>query len=171
MKQTELTPQEAYARLASYCAQAERSPSDLRRRMQRLELAEELQAELLTRLEAEGFVSGERFARAFVHDKHRFNGWGPRRLEHELRRHGITPSVIAATLEELEEEETRAEDEESRVLELLRTKQRSLPAGLERRKAYDRLMRFGLYRGYDYDEVREAITQLLDTDEPDWEED
>lgn len=170
MKQTELTPQEAYARLASYCAQAERSPSDLRRRMQRLELAEELQAELLTRLEAEGFVSGERFTRAFVHDKHRFNGWGPRRLEHELRRHGITPSVIAAALEELEEE-TSAEDEEPRVLELLRTKQRSLPAGLERRKAYDRLMRFGLYRGYDYDEVREAITQLLDTDEPDWEED
>ncbi len=170
MKQTELTPQEAYARLASYCAQAERSPSDLRRRMQRLELAEELQAELLTRLEAEGFVSGERFARAFVHDKHRFNGWGPRRLEHELRRHGIASSVIAAALEELEEE-TSAEDEESRVLQLLRAKQRSLPAGLERRKAYDRLMRFGLYRGYDYDEVREAITQLLDTDEPDWEED
>lgn len=170
MKQTELTPQEAYARLASYCAQSERSPSDLRRRMQRLQLEEELQAELLMRLEAEGFVSGERFARAFVHDKHRFNGWGPRRLEHELRRHGITPSVIAAALEELEEE-TSAEDEESRVLELLRTKQRSLPVGLERRKAYDRLMRFGLYRGYDYDEVREAITQLLDTDEPDWEED
>lgn len=170
MKQTELTPQEAYARLASYCAQAERSPSDLRRRMQRLELEEELQAELLMRLEAEGFVSGERFARAFVHDKHRFNGWGPRRLEHELRRHGIASSVIAAALEELEEE-TSAEDEEPRVLELLRAKQRSLPAGLERRKAYDRLMRFGLYRGYDYDEVREAITQLLDTDEPDWEED
>ena len=170
MKQTELTPQEAYARLASYCAQAERSPSDLRRRMQRLELAEELQAELLMRLEAEGFVSGERFARAFVHDKHRFNGWGPRRLEHELRHHGIAPSVIATALEELEEE-TSAEDEEPRVLELLRAKQRSLPAGLERRKAFDRLMRFGLYRGYDYDEVREAITQLLDTDEADWEED
>lgn len=170
MKQTELTPQEAYARLASYCAQAERSLSDLRRRMQRLELAEELQAELLTRLEAEGFLSGERFARAFVHDKHRFNGWGPRRLEHELRRHGIASSVIAAALEELEEE-TSAEDEEPRVLQLLRTKQRSLPAGLERRKAYDRLMRFGLYRGYDYDEVREAITQLLDTEEVDWEED
>ena len=170
MKQTELTPQEAYAHLASYCAQAERSPSDLRRRMQRLELEEELQAELLTRLEAEGFVSGERFARAFVHDKHRFNGWGPRRLEHELRRHGIASSVIATALEELEEE-TSAEDEEPRVLQLLRAKQRSLPAGLERRKAYDRLMRFGLYRGYDYDEVREAITQLLDTDEPDWEED
>ena len=170
MKQTELTPQEAYTRLASYCAQAERSLSDLRRRMQRLELEEELQAELLTRLEAEGFVSGERFARAFVHDKHRFNGWGPRRLEHELRRHGIASSVIAAALEELEEE-TSAEDEEPRVLQLLRTKQRSLPAGLERRKAYDRLMRFGLYRGYDYDEVREAITQLLDTENSDWEED
>ena len=170
MKQTELTPQEAYARLASYCAQAERSPSDLRRRMQRLELEEELQAELLTRLEAEGFVSGERFARAFVHDKHRFNGWGPRRLEHELRRHGIASSVIATALEELGEE-TSAEDEEPRVLQLLRAKQRSLPAGLERRKAYDRLMRFGLYRGYDYDEVREAITQLLDTEDGDWEED
>lgn len=170
MKQTELTPQEAYARLASYCAQAERSPSDLRRRMQRLQLEEELQAELLVRLEREGFVSGERFARAFVHDKHRFNGWGPRRLEHELRRHGIASSVIATALGELEDEE-HAEDEEPRVLQLLRSKQRSLPAGLERRKAFDRLMRFGLYRGYDYDEVREAITQLLDTEDSDWEED
>ena len=170
MKQTELTPQEAYTRLASYCAQAERSPRDLRRRMQRLELEEELQTELLTRLEAEGFVSGERFARAFVHDKHRFNGWGPRRLEHELHRHGIASSVIATALGELEDEE-HAEDEEPRVLQLLRSKQRSLPAGLERRKVYDRLMRFGLYRGYDYDEVREAITQLLDTEDSDWEED
>lgn len=170
MKQTELTPQEAYARLASYCAQAERSPSDLRRRMQRLELEEELQAELLVRLEAEGFVSGERFARAFIHDKHRFNDWGPRRLEHELRRHGIASSVIATALGELEDEEC-AEDEEPRVLQLLRSKQRSLPAGLERRKAYDRLMRFGLYRGYDYEELREAIAQLLDTDESYWEED
>ena len=52
------------------------------------------------------------------------------------------------------------------ITALLERKYRSLPAGLEPRKVYDRLTRFALYRGYPYEDVREAISELL-SDLPD----
>lgn len=162
-KSKRLSPDEAFVRLASYCASAERAPQELRQRMQRWELDEDLQEAILDRLSREGFLSEERYARAFVHDKHRFNGWGPRRLQYELRRKGIAPEEITAALEQLaaEAEEAEEEGEESRLVQLLRAKKRSIPQGLERRKVYDRLMRFGLYRGYDSYEVSEVVRSLL----------
>ena len=48
---------------------------------------------------------------------------------------------------------------------LLRKKYRTLPQGLERRKAFDRLMRYGLYRGYEYEEVGEATRTILGEDD------
>ena len=103
------------------------------------------------------------FARAFVRDKYRFNGWGSLRLQAELRRHRIPSHLIDAAIEELEEEEMQSEDQ---LTALLERKYRSLPAGLEPRKVYDRLTRFALYRGYPYEDVREAISELL-SDLPD----
>ena len=109
-------------------------------------------------MEQEDYLNEERFARAFVRDKYRFNGWGPLRLQAELRRHRIPSRLIDAAIEELEEEEMRGDDQ---LTALLERKYRSLPAGLEPRKVYDRLTRFALYRGYPYEDVREAISELL----------
>ena len=114
-------------------------------------------------MEQEGYLNEERFARAFVRDKYRFNGWGPLRLQAELRRHRIPSHLIDAAIEELEEDEMQGEDQ---LTALLERKYRSLPAGLEPRKVYDRLTRFALYRGYPYEDVREAISELL-SDLPD----
>ena len=55
---------------------------------------------------------------------------------------------------------------EDQLSALLERKYHSLPAGLEPRKVYDRLTRFALYRGYPYEDVREAISELL-SDLPD----
>ena len=51
------------------------------------------------------------------------------------------------------------------MVELLRKKYRTFPQSLERRKAFDRLMRYGLYRGYEYEEVREATRTILGDDD------
>ena len=160
-KKKELTPEEAFSRLASYCAYAEHSAQEVRKKCKSWELSDEVCEALIERLEQEGYLNEERFARAFVRDKYRFNGWGPLRLQAELRRHRIPSSLIDAAIEELEEEEMQGED-----TALLERKYRSLPAGLEPRKVYDRLTRFALYRGYPYEDVREAISELL-SDLPD----
>ena len=123
-KKKELTPEEAFSRLASYCAYAEHSAQEVRKKCRGWEISDEVCDALIERLEQEGYLNEERFARAFVRDKYRFNGWGPLRLQAELRRHRIPSRLI------------------------------------------ERLTRFALYRGYPYEDVREAISELL-SDLPD----
>ena len=84
-------------------------------------------------------------------------------LRSELRRLGIPTEFIDEALEELEEEEEHSTYEQ--VVELLRKKYRTFPQSLEQRKAFDRLMRYGLYRGYEYEEVREATRTILGDDD------
>ena len=79
-------------------------------------------------------------------------------MQAELRRHRIASRYIDTALAELDEEELQGENP---LLSLLERKYRSIPSGLPPRKVYDRLMRFALYRGYPYDEVREGISELL----------
>ena len=94
--------------------------------MSRLGAPDEVCDALIERLEQEGYLNEERFARAFVRDKYRFNGWGPLRLQAELRRHRIPSRLIDAAIEELEEEEMQGEDQTSPPS--LSVKYRSLPA-------------------------------------------
>lgn len=75
-KKKELTPEEAFPRLASYCAYAEHSAQEVRKKCRGWELSDEVCDALIERLEQEGYLNEERFARAFVRDKYRFNGWG-----------------------------------------------------------------------------------------------
>ena len=157
------TPDEAYARLANYCAASEHSAMEVRRKLRLWELPSELSEAIVGRLEQEGFLDLERFAHAFVRDKYRFNGWGPMRLRAELRKHQLPTHLIDEALASLEDE--LEENEDDQLERLLASKLRSLPRGLERRKAFDRLMRFGLYRGYPLDEVREVTLGLLDEDD------
>ena len=157
------TPDEAYARLANYCATSEHSAMEVRRKLRLWELPSELSEASVDRLEQEGFLALERFAHAFVRDKYRFNGWGPMRLRAELRKHQLPTHLIDEALASLEEELEEHEDDQ--LERLLASKLRSLPRGLERRKAFDRLMRLGLYRGYPLDEVREVALGLLDEDD------
>lgn len=158
-----LSPDEAYARLASYCATAERSLADVQRKLRGWEVEDELQEAIIDRLLREDFLNLERFARAFVRDKYRFNGWGPIRLRQELRKHRLPSDLIDDALSELEE--ALEEEDDDQLLRILSGKLRTIPRNLDRRKIFERLMRFGLYRGYPYEEVREAIGELLDADE------
>ena len=136
---------------------------EVRRKLRLWELPSELSEAIVDRLEQEGFLDLERFAHAFVRDKYRFNGWGPMRLRAELHKHQLPTHLINEALASLEEE--LEENEDDQLERLLASKLRSLPRGLERRKVFDRLMRFGLYRGYPLDEVREVTLGLLDEDD------
>lgn len=163
MRSKTLTPEEAYIRLAHLCSGSEQAPLTLERKLLRWGIDDDEAEAILERLKAEGFISERRFAVAFVRDKYRFNGWGPLRLRSELRRLAIPSEFIDEALEELEEEEEHSTYEQ--VEGLLRKKYHTLPQGLERRKAFDRLMRYGLYRGYEYEEVSEATQTILGEDD------
>ena len=64
----EMTEQEAYLQLATLCARAEHCQQEMRDKMKRWGLDEQVQERIVARLVKERFVDDERYARAFVKD-------------------------------------------------------------------------------------------------------
>ena len=64
-KRKELSPDEAFARLATYCAYAEHSPHEVRTKCKAYGITGQDCDELIERLEREGYLNEERFARSF----------------------------------------------------------------------------------------------------------
>lgn len=152
-----MTREEALVRAAHYCVGVERCRYDVGRKLEQWEIEEHDRQGILAYLEAEHFIDELRYAEAFARDRHRLSGYGLRRIEQELRAKRIPPRYIRQALELLLETENPRE----KLLALLEKKYRSLPQSLDPHKVYERLMRYALYRGYDYDEAVEVCREIL----------
>ena len=155
----EMTEQEAYLQLAALCAQAEHCQREMREKMRRWELDETVQNRVLDRLVRERFVDDERYARAFVKDKIRYNKWGRRKVQQALWQKGIDSEIQQKVLDEIDEKE---------YLDILRPLLRQKRKSIKAQNDYElnqKLLRFALGRGYTFDIIR----QCIDVDEePDY---
>lgn len=149
------TEQEAYLTLAALCAQAEHCQWEMTERMRRWELTEEAQARVMERLTKERYVDDERYARAFVKDKVRYNKWGRRKVEQALWQKRIDEDIRQRVLNEVDDEEYL-----SVLRPLLKQKRRSTKASSDY-ELNQKLMRFALSRGFTFDIIR----QCLDVDD------
>ena len=120
---TEITEQEALSRLAALCSRGEHSSGEMIEKMRRWQLDEMAQARILERLVHDKYVDDERFARAFIHDKLRYNHWGRRKIEQALWQKGVDRDVYAPLLDAVSDEDYLAE-----LRPLLRQKSRSVKA-------------------------------------------
>ena len=148
---TEITEQEALSRLAALCSRGEHSSGERIEKMQRWQLDEMAQARILERLVHDKYVDDERFARAFIHDKLRYNHWGRRKIEQALWQKGVDRDVYAPLLDAVSDEDYLAE-----LRPLLRQKSRSVKADSD----YERnmkLIKFALGRGFTMDIIRQCI--------------
>ena len=151
----ETTEQEAYLQLAALCAQAEHCQQEMRDKMRRWEMAPEAQERVIARLVKERYIDDERYARAFVKDKVRYNKWGRRKVQQGLWMKRIDDDIQHRVLDEVDDEEYLA------VLKpLLAQKRKSIKAESEYELTH-KLVRFALGRGFTYDIIR----QCLDVDE------
>lgn len=149
----------ALVKARNYCARAERCLQQVEQKLRLWGVLEEDRAKILDALVEAGFVDELRFARAYAHDKQSFSAWGWRRIESELRRKGIDRDILEQVHAELEEQ---ADEDDDTLMRLLEGKLRTLPDSLPYRKKWERLVRFGLYRGYEYQEVADLAEDLLE---------
>ena len=154
----EITEQEAYLRLTALCAQAEHCQHEMLEKMKKWELADEAQARVMERLIKERYVDDERYARAFVMDKIRYNKWGRRKVEQALWMKRIDKGIQERVLSEVEDEEYV-----SALRPLLKQKQRSTKAASDY-ELRQKLIRFALSRGFGFDIIRQCI-DVEDEDE------
>ena len=101
----ETTEQEAYLQLAALCAQAEHCQQEMRDKMKRWEMAPEVQERVIARLIKERYIDDERYARAFVKDKIRYNKWGRRKVQQGLWMKRIDDSIQQRVLNEVDDAE------------------------------------------------------------------
>lgn len=105
MNRKPLTYEEALERAAGLCSRAEHSAVEIGRKLRRWGVDADSAGKIAEWLSDNGFIDEERFARAFVHDKYRFDGWGRIKIRHALRQHGVAADVAEAAMSEVDEEE------------------------------------------------------------------
>ena len=155
-----ITEQEAYLQLAALCAQAEHCQQEMRDKMRRWELDETAQNRIVARLVKERYIDDERYARAFVKDKIRYNKWGRRKVQQALWMKRIDADIQQRVLDEIDEKEYL-----DVLRPLLKQKRKSIRA-MSDYELRQKLVRFALGRGFGFDIIR----QCLDVDDIDIDE-
>lgn len=158
----EVTEQGAYLQLAQLCARSEHCQHELTEKMRRWDMSDEAQARVMARLVGEHYVDDERYARAFVRDKIRYNKWGRRKVEQGLWAKHIDDDIRERVLGEV-----GAEEYLSVLRPLLQQKRRSVKADSDY-ELNQKLVKFALSRGFTYDIIRQCISgDIDDVDEED----
>lgn len=145
------TEQEAYLTLAALCARSEHCQWEMQEKMRRWELDDAALARVMARLVKERYVDDERYARAFVKDKVRYNKWGRRKVEQALWQKRIDDDIRERVLDEVDEEEYL-----NVLRPLLKQKRKSIKAENDY-ELKQKLVRFALGRGFTYDIIRQCI--------------
>lgn len=155
------TEQDAYLTLAALCAQAEHCQWEMTEKMRRWELSDEAQARVMERLTRERYVDDERYARAFVNDKVRYNKWGRRKVEQALWAKHINEDIRQRVLDEVTDEEYL------RVLRPLLQQKRRTTKAPDEYTLNRKLVQFALSRGFTFDIIRQCLDVEDDIDETD----
>ena len=150
----EMTEQEAYLQLAALCAQAEHCQQEMLDKMKRWGLDDEARQRVTARLVKERYVDDERYARAYVKDKVRYQKWGRRKIQQGLWQKRIADDIQQRALDGIDDEEYL-----NVLRPLLKQKRKSTKADSDY-ELNRKLVRFALGRGFTFD----IICQCLDVE-------
>ena len=144
MENKEWSADELRNKAERYCVAAEHCPMDVREKMRQWGASDELADTILNRLIQEGYVSEQRYCRAFCADKLHFQGWGRNKIRVMLRAKGLPEDRIAEALNNI--------DETDYFTQLAKVAKKKPSATKEQ------LIRFLLQRGFLWDEIRSALS-------------
>jgi regulatory protein len=152
----EFTPEQqiAYDKAALLCSKSEKCTSEIQEKFRLWGLSAEESETIVEKLVEEKYIDEERFARAFVKDKFRFNHWGKQKIAHLLRAKKISPEILELAFEEIEVDGYSAE-----LRKILTDKAKTIKT----KDKYDKrnkLMRFALGRGFESDKVHAIFKEL-----------
>lgn len=147
----------ALLRLSTLCMQGEHCSKDMREKMEKWGLSEELQEEIIDFLTAERFIDEERYCRSFIHDKMEYNKWGPKKIEQALRMKGVPHETISIQLDAIEDEEWK------KILKPLLLKKKETVKGRNDYDTTQRILRFAAGRGFPIGLALKCINEDDDT--------
>ena len=135
--------------LLEYRAHSRKELADKLRR----EYGEELALQTVEKMDVLGLTDDESFARDYARELLTVRQYGVHRVRSELLRKGIDKELVEQILAEQEE------DPVERLAQLIGKKYRPLPTDP---KGMQKIMAAMVRRGYEFSDVRQALTRLTD---------
>ena len=148
---------ESALRLLSY---RPRSESEIRTRLRRAGVPEDVRNETIERLRGAGLIDDESFARDWVDGRQSRSPRGRRLLASELRAQGIERQILESAVAGVDDFESAYRAAERRAGSL-----KSLP----KQQFRQRLSGFLLRRGFDYETVRKTVATLWEEQKGDFD--
>lgn len=145
-----ISPAEALNKAAAYCTLCERCISEVSKKLTTWGVPPAEQQRIIDRLQDEGFINEERYCRAFVNDKLRFNRWGRVKIRAALYEKRLPQEYIAQAIEEIDEEEYM-----QTLHDLVATKQRELKN--EDFATKQKIIRFAASRGFEPAKILQIV--------------
>lgn len=140
-------------RMRNLCSRREYCRSDIMKKaLSALDGDREAAEKIIDTLVKEKFIDELRYSSAFARDKSTLAGWGETKIRYMLSSKGVPRDVISKALEEIDEDKAL-----SRLEKLMENKYRSLKDDPQCRI---KMLRFGLGRGYEYEEVSSVLDRL-----------
>ena len=134
-------------RMRNLCSRREYCSSDIMKKAAAaLDGDEDMAAEIVSKLIDEKYIDDLRYASAFARDKSSISGWGEVKIRYMLSAKGIAREVDDAK-------------KVDRLEKLMENKARSLKGDAQARL---KMLRFGMGRGYRYDEVAEVTDRIIE---------
>lgn len=147
----QISEADAKSRLAALCAKSEHCCGEMLDKMRQWEVAEDAQARIMQYLTEHKFVDDGRYARAMAIDKVRYSKWGRKKIEQALWLKHVDQNIIKTVLDEIPDSEYL-----DVLRPLLKAKRRSVKGSSEY-EVTQKLVRFAMSRGFDYQLIRECL--------------
>lgn len=137
------------------CSKAEKCISDIEKKLSVWEVEPESAQKIIRVLQEEKFIDEKRYTSFFVNDKFKFNKWGRIKIGFILKGKGIPQTIIQDALEQIEENDYLAT-----LKQLFQQKTKSTKAN-SNWELKAKLVRFAQGRGFEYDIISKALSEIL----------
>lgn len=128
-----------------YCSRSEKCSYDVVKKLRNYNLSEDWIEKIISELKENQFVDHERYTKAFVNDKFKFNHWGKKKIFYSLRQKDIQEFIINKYLSEIDNDEYV-----SVLSSILKNKYRQLEKKAEDERIVSTI-RFAVSRGFEYE--------------------
>lgn len=143
----------ALSTLAALCAKAEYCTGDMDDKMRRWGLDEEARQRVIDYLVSHQYVDNERYCRAFVNDKVKYNHWGRNKIAQALWQKRVPEDIATAVLDEVPEE-----DYLDALRPMLKAKWPTIKADTDYERSM-KLIRFAMGRGFELETIKKALPE------------
>lgn len=151
----QISEEKAFVLMATLCAKREYCTLDIRKKLSRYLLDDNVIDKIIDRLKAEKYIDEARYCHSFINDKLRFDKWGRKKIEFTLRQKQIPLELISNAFLEFPDEMFNESLET-----LLRNKLKTIKSDSNKEKRF-KLIRFAIGRGFLMDETLACVERIL----------